>query len=260
MSAPLVAVPVRAGERFEAPGAPGMPVQSLNSAYVKALQAAGLAPVLVPTGMSSEPAMSVVQGLVLPGGPDLDPQRYGEEVNGTLEVDRSSDELELGMLSLALERGLPILCICRGLQLLNVALGGTLVQDLESQRGHHPTSSAGRGELAHQLAVVPSSRLSAALGTTQLSVNSLHHQGIGRLAPGLTATARADDGLIEGAEISSGAWVVGVQFHPEELVGTEPSAQSLFQAFAEACRQTPGGETLDSPKRQPLAPVGSLRR
>ncbi len=234
---PLVLVACTATSR---PGPQGEVAQAgVNRAYLDALEGAGLGPVLVPAGQPPDGRLlALMDGLLLPGGVDVDPARYGQAPHPSTEVDVELDRLERQLLEPALAEGRPVLAICRGIQALNVALGGTLVQDLADLRpgpvDHRP--DIGRRHLAHGLRVEPGSRLADAVGATDLRVNSLHHQGIGRLAPGLRATAWAEDGLIEGVEAPDQPFVVGVQCHPEELWRESAPLRRLFGAFGAAVR------------------------
>jgi putative glutamine amidotransferase len=210
-----------------------------NAAYVRALQAAGLVPlVLPPLGVAlAERTLDAVSGLVLSGGEDVAPWRYGEPPHRALEtVNEARDAWELALTTAARRRGLPTLAICRGIQVLNVALGGTLVQDITSQcPSALPHAQKGaRGARVHEVHVTAGSRLSEMLDAERLTVNSVHHQSIARVADGLRITARAPDGVIEGAEWSGNDWwAVGVQWHPEELIETpEPWDRGLFARFA----------------------------
>jgi putative glutamine amidotransferase len=208
---------------------------ALNSAYVAALARAGLMPVIVPPIVDPIRAPDVlghVRGLMLTGGDDVDPARYRAARHAKLgATDAARDAVELALIASAHERGLPILAICRGIQILNVALGGTLYQDLPSE---HPSAVRHAGEAArHGLRVESGSRLYGAIGAAATTVNSRHHQAIRDLAPGLRATAWAPDDLIEGVEGANGAqpWTVAVQWHPEDDVEV-----GLFERFAEAVR------------------------
>jgi putative glutamine amidotransferase len=206
---------------------------TLNTAYVRALEAAGLVPLAVPTMLAADragAALAAVRGLVLSGGEDVAPARYGAAPHPRLgEIDPVRDAAELALIAAARARGLPILAICRGIQILNVALGGTLYQDLDSERpGPVPhNDETGR----HHIHVEAGSLLERTLGTRAASVNSRHHQAIRDLAPGLTAVAWADDGVIEGAEPTDAKepWMVAVQWHPEDL-----TERALFDGFARA--------------------------
>jgi putative glutamine amidotransferase len=206
---------------------------TLNVAYVRALEAAGLVPLAVPTILAPERAAAALQGvrgLVLSGGEDVDPARYGAAPHPKLEdTDPTRDAAELALIAAARERRLPILAICRGIQILNVALGGTLYQDLESERPG-PVRHAGE-ETRHGLHVERGSLLGRTLGTGSATVNSRHHQAVRDLAPGLRAVAWAEDGVIEAAEPADpgAAWMLAVQWHPEDL-----TERALFDGFARA--------------------------
>ncbi|HEY6092447.1 MAG TPA: gamma-glutamyl-gamma-aminobutyrate hydrolase family protein [Gemmatimonadales bacterium] len=206
---------------------------TLNTTYVRALEAAGLVPLAVPTMLAADragAALAAVRGLVLTGGEDVAPDRYGQSPHPRLgDVDPVRDAAELALIAAARERGLPILAICRGIQILNVALGGTLYQDLPTER---PSEIPHSDETSrHGIRVEAGSRLGRTLGTSTASVNSRHHQAIRDLAPGLKAVAWADDGVIEGAEPADqgGPWIVAVQWHPEDM-----TERALFDGFARA--------------------------
>lgn len=205
---------------------------TLNTAYIRALESAGLVPLAVPTMLAPEragAALAAVRGLVLSGGEDVAPDRYGATPHPRLgPVDPARDAAELALIAAARTRGLPILAICRGIQILNVALGGTLYQDLDSER---PGSVPHAGEQTHQLRVEPGSLVERTLGTRAATVNSRHHQAIRTLAPGLKAVGWAEDGVIEAVEPAdaSAPWMVAVQWHPEDL-----TERALFDGFARA--------------------------
>ncbi len=206
---------------------------TLNTAYVRALESAGLVPLAVPTMLAPEragAALTAVRGLVLTGGEDVAPARYGATPHPRLgDVDPGRDAAELALIAAARARRVPILAICRGIQILNVALGGTLYQDLDSERpGPVPHSDE---TARHAVRVEAGSLLERTLGTRSASVNSRHHQAIRDLAPGLKAVAWADDGVIEAAEPAdtTAPWMVAVQWHPEDL-----TERALFEGFAQA--------------------------
>jgi putative glutamine amidotransferase len=216
----------------------------LNAAYVRALESAGLIPLVVPPLANAAAAVRVldgVSGLVLTGGEDVDPAHYGETARRELgPVNCARDETELALFAAARNRSLPTLAICRGIQVVNVALGGSLVQDLPSQRSDVGAHELGdeRTSRVHGVSIDPASRLASILGAQSLGVNSIHHQAIDRLGHSVRINARADDGVIEGLESDDPEWwMVAVQWHPEELVSTpEPWDRRLFAAFAAACR------------------------
>ena len=215
-----------------------------NAAYVRALEAAGLVPLVLPPldPRHAERALDAVCGLVLSGGEDVAPWRYGEAPRPELgTVNEARDAWELALASAARRRRLPTLAICRGVQLLNVALGGTLVQDIASQCRDaidHAVNDARRSRV-HNVDLVPGSQLSQLVDAERLAVNSSHHQSIARVADGLRVTARAPDGIIEGAEWEGRDWwALGVQWHPEELIETpETWDRSLFAAFGKAASE-----------------------
>jgi putative glutamine amidotransferase len=196
----------------------------VNAAYVRALLAAGSVPlVLSPLmgGALAGRALDGVDGLLLTGGEDIHPSWYGEEPSPMLSPpSRERDLFELALFAVARQREMPILGICRGLQLINVGLGGTLFQDLPSERpgavNHRPDSA--RDARSHRIRLSPESRVAMALGATDVTVNSSHHQAIKVLAAGLVATGWTDDDVIEAVESPAGApWLLAVQWHPEEM-------------------------------------------
>lgn len=215
----------------------------LNVAYTEALRAVGLRPYVLPVlrAADADAMLEGVDGLLLTGGEDVDPARYGERPHPALgDVHAVRDEFELALVRAARARELPTFALCRGVQVANVALGGTLIQDLPSEwpDALPHESGRGRGDRTHGVALDAGSRLARACGATEISVNSMHHQALARVANGLAATAHAPDGVIEGVEWTGDDWwMLGVQWHPEELLDTpEPWDRALFSAFAEAAR------------------------
>ena len=207
-----------------------VPRYRLNLAYINALIQAGAQPVAIPPGADATPLLDQLDGLVLTGGADVDPAFYGQAPHPLTEIERDRDDLEIPLIKAALDRGVPVLAICRGHQVVNVALGGTLIQHLDHAE-HIGDSANNRAEIRHpRLRVDPHSVLGELLATQKIATNSLHHQGVDQLAPGLRATAWSDDGLIEGLETPDGT-LLSVQCHPEELIGTQPWAARLFAAF-----------------------------
>ena len=216
----------------------------LNEAYLRAIEDARLTPIVVaPLEDLSrcDDVLSAVRGLVLSGGEDVVPGEYGAEPHPALGATNAQrDRWEIALVRAARSRRIPTLAICRGIQVLNVALGGTLVQDIPAQwPGALEHEDSERTLRTHPVEVVPGTRTEAALGSTALTVNSVHHQAVDRLAAGLKITARSPDGLVEAVETDDDAWwAVGVQWHPEELVATaEPWDRGLFAAFAARCRR-----------------------
>jgi len=217
----------------------------LNHAYVASAQAAGLTPVIVPPLERLDELHRIldsVQGVILSGGEDVDPSRYGARRHtASHEPHGARDACELELARQSHARGLPLLAICRGIQLLNVAFGGTLVQDIASEvpetLEHHLDDR--RQERVHPITVEPRSRLANSLGAAEVHVNSIHHQAVDRVGEGLRISARAADGIVEGVEWHDEEWwALGVQWHPEELTATsEPWDRQLFDAFADRCAQ-----------------------
>jgi len=207
---------------------------------VTALERAGLIPLIVPPLSSAEAAASVldsVAGLVLTGGEDVDPARYGEKRHEkVVSVNAARDATEAALVEEARARGTPVLAICRGIQILNVALGGSLVQDIPTQCEStidHDEEGA-RTSRSHEISIEPGSLIAKAVGTEHCSVNSFHHQSVKRVADGMRVTARSPDGIIEGIESTDDDWwAMGVQWHPEEMTeSAEPWDRGLFKAFA----------------------------
>jgi putative glutamine amidotransferase len=215
-----------------------------NQTYVQALLQAGAAPLLIPHICDHRllrAAYEGLHGLLLSGGEDIAPGRYGELVHekcGTPSLER--DETELMLTRWAVEEGKPLLAICRGIQVLNVALGGSLYQDIEAQvpgaARHDWYPGHPRNLRAHSVACQEGSRLAGIVGSQSLEVNSLHHQAIKDLAPDLQVTGRAPDGIVEAVEALDHPFSLGVQWHPEELVGEDVQARRLFDALVQASR------------------------
>ena len=181
-----------------------------------------------------------VDGLVLPGGPDPHPSRWGEPVHPTTVIDEPRDRIEYALLEGCIERGIPVLGVCRGLQVINVARGGTLVQDLPPGSVEH-RGSGDRTVLAHELRVLEGSRMADICGATRLRVNSAHHQAIGRLGDGLLACGWAEDGCVEAIEwAGDDYWLVAVQYHPEDLHAADTSHLRLFTTFLDRAREVRG--------------------
>jgi len=212
----------------------------LNNAYVAALESAGIVPVVIPPLANEESVNAIldrVDGLVLSGGEDVEPSLYRQPRSpecGESNIER--DRTEIALVKAARERRMPLLAICRGPQLLNVALGGTLIQDIPSEVPNalpHEVRDD-RAARVHEVDIDEGSLIADALGATHITVNSLHHQSVRDVAPGLKVTARAPDGIIEGLESESGDWwVMAVQWHPEEMNDSpEPWDRGLFRAFA----------------------------
>lgn len=183
------------------------------------------------------------QGLLLVGGSDVDPASYGEQPHPALgPTDPLQDALELQLITWARADGKPLLAICRGMQILNVALGGTLYQDVPSQitgaLNHRESATHPHWHhLAHLITLDPNCWLTEQLETTQIAVNTVHHQALKAVAPGLRVVAHAPDGVIEAVEGINPSFMVGVQCHPETLWdAVDPRWQRVFAEFVRACR------------------------
>jgi len=215
----------------------------LNEAYVNATRAAGLAPLVLPPLPPGElgPILDAVSGVIITGGEDIDPAEYGANPHPQAgRAHRQRDKCEIALARLARDRRMPTLAICRGIQAVNVAFGGTLVQDIPSERPSdidHDQSKE-RATRLHPVAIERGSKLAAAVGDAEIAVNSSHHQSLDALAPGLKLTATSPDGIVEGVEWAGDDWwMLGVQWHPEELVDdAKPWDRGLFKAFAEQAR------------------------
>jgi putative glutamine amidotransferase len=222
-------------------GEPPQLEMALGLKYLHALERAGCVPVVLPPLHDGclDALLDRVDGVCLSGGPDLDPESYGERRHPALgPTERQLDSFELALARAADERGLPILAVCRGMQLLNVARGGTLHQhlpDVVGERIVHRQSEAGERP-THWVTIAPESRLSQILERQRTKVNSFHHQGVAELGAGLIVTGRASDGTVESLEAVDREFVVGVQWHAECLIDRFGQA-ALFSAFVEAaCR------------------------
>jgi putative glutamine amidotransferase len=233
---PLIAVPaylVRSGRvKGWATSAVAIP-----ETYLTALRRAGArGAVVMPDELGEGEADQLLDGfdgLLLIGGGDLDPETYGQprelEVYGVLA---RRDGFELPLARAAITRAMPTLAICRGHQVLNVALGGTLEQHLAPGSVPHGAPGVAGGSSTHDVRVQAGSRLATALGATAAAVSSQHHQAIDKLGPDLEAVAWADDGVVEGIELTlPDHWVIGIQWHPEDTAGTDAVQQRLFDAF-----------------------------
>lgn len=222
--------------------------------YKAALEQAGAEVRELAPGRDPVPeALAGLDGVLLTGGPDVRPSLYGAETtHPTVEIDDARDAYELPLARAAIDRRLPLLAICRGVQVLNVAAGGTLIQDLPSERPgslkHSVTTPT--TAISHDVSVVPGTRLADIVAPLlkdghRLGVNSRHHQAVDKVAPGFIASASAPDGTIEAIEAAEPAsptggqsFCVGVQWHPENFWRTGETA-ALFEGFVSAARSRP---------------------
>lgn len=216
-----------------------LPASLIPLAYVEAIERAGGRPLLVPPSEEGvEETLDALDGLLVSGGPDLDPSLYGQESHPeTKGVHEARDRGELALLTRALERDLPVLAVCRGSQLLNVARGGDLVQHLPEVVGDEAHKHTPGAFADHEVTIRPGTRLGALVGD-HAPVKSHHHQGFGRIGRGLVETARAEDGTIEGLEDPEKRFALGVLWHPEE--GDDAA---LFRGLVDEARTYQAGRT-----------------
>lgn len=236
---PLIGVPTgrENSERFH-----GLPLYIMNQTYIRVLESLGALPVMIPLGMSEATLQGIFErldGLFLPGGEDIDPIHYGAAPHvklGTTDPER--DRTELLLTRWVLRSGMPFLGVCRGIQVLNVACGGSLYQDIESEcptfeKHDYMPPGYDRFRVSHQVHVEEDSHLVRAVGQ-QHRVNSMHHQGIDKLGAKLRVVARSADGLPEAIEVPQLPYVVGVQWHPEEMATRDDTSGHLFYNFVHA--------------------------
>ncbi len=233
MARPLIAVPAArlAPGRVEGWRVAGI---AMPEPYAEALRRAGARPALLasPDDADAEEILAPFDGLLLIGGGDVDPARYGARPHAELYgVDPARDDLEIRLLRAADRLGMPTLAVCRGAQVMNVAFGGTLVQHLPDLEGLAPHGAPTGEPVLHEVKALPGSRLARATGSEVLACSSHHHQGLGRLGQGLVATGWSGDGLVEAFEREAG-WMLGVQWHPEETAAEDPAQQALFDSLA----------------------------
>ena len=218
---------------------------NMRPTYMRAVSHAGGIPVILPLEASTEDLRQLsacLDGFLFTGGPDIHPFHFGEETLAACgDVSPARDQMELELLSLAMETKKPILGICRGVQLINIGLGGDIYQDLTSQFKedfpvahrqpfHYTTPS-------HKVTVMEHTKLKAIVKESEIPVNSMHHQAIRNVAPGLIVSAYAANHLAEAVEMPDYPYLLGVQWHPEYLWETFKSAAALFDSFVDACRQ-----------------------
>jgi putative glutamine amidotransferase len=219
----------------------GHPDTSVSTKYTQAVIDAGGIPVILPLRLPEGALVELavrLDGILFTGGGDVHPRRYGNQMHPLVRsVDEDRDREEICLIGEAARLGKPFFGICRGLQAINIALGGTLYEDILDQmpgaQPHQFSKDRPRDFLAHPVRVQENSWLAKILGVTQTGVNSLHHQGIRRLAPGLQPTAWAPDGLVEAIELPDHPFGLAVQWHPEWLQEHE-TMRALFRAFVEA--------------------------
>jgi putative glutamine amidotransferase len=214
--------------------------------YARAIVQAGGIPLVLPSFVEEVSSLlDSVDGLLIPGGLDIHSRRFGEELHPTVKLHEERDDFEMAAVHEAVKRDIPVLAICRGAQILNVALGGSLWQDLPGQakeymkaygmppqeHWHDPA-----GEPAHGILIKKASMLFKIQGSEALQVNTHHHQALKAIPSGLAVTATAPDGVVEAVELPGKRFVLGVQWHPECLFQKYPEHFKPFSAFVDACR------------------------
>jgi len=206
---------------------------ALPGAYLDAVTRAGAQAVIVDDVLDASELLDRVDGLVLTGGPDVDPGCYGQSRHPkTYGTDRHVDGYECELADLAIARSMPVLAICRGIQILNVARGGTLFQHIPDDPGvpAHGRPGEGEGARIQDVGLEPKSLVADVMGAERVRVSCHHHQAVDRLGDGLAVTGRAADGIIEAVELD-GAFVLAVQWHPEDTAGDDVAQQRLFDAL-----------------------------
>ncbi len=231
------------------PRPPHAPLYATGQRYVQAIEDAGGLPVILSPGLSDETLRATFErldGLLLSGGGDIDPAIYGEEPHSSVwGLDMNRDRAELAMARWSAEAQKPMLCICRGTQVLNVALGGSLLQDIESLqpgalRHMFDQEITPRQELTHSVRVAEDSLLGELIHADAAQVNSWHHQAVKRLAGEVRVVATAPDGIVEAIEIPGHRFALGVQWHPEWLYDQHPEHKRLFEGLVQAAVSTDG--------------------
>ena len=217
--------------------------QLLHASYIQTVLQAGGCPVILPASADKAvwcKTLQAVDGVVLTGGADVNPRLYGEEVLPECGgISALRDDYELPLCRMAIELKKPLLAVCRGIQVLNVALGGSLYQDLKTQLGpmiRHPNFDQ-PAEGVHTIQVEKNTLLESILQAEEIKVNSRHHQGIKRLAEGLTVCAKAPDGLVEAVSLNDYPFGLGIQWHPESMYDKDIYAKRVWDAFIGACKK-----------------------
>jgi len=260
---PIVGIPCQADFRERS----GRPIYGNNRSYIHAVESAGGIPVLIPLLHDTallEPLFAHLDGIIFTGGVDLAPELFGEDAHAELgEVDGRLDDFELALTRWALARDMPLLGVCRGMQLLNVALGGSLYQDIGAQCAGsivHCRRELPRNTLIHNVRIEVGSQAERVLGANEVWINSLHHQAVKDAGEGARITGCAEDGVAELLEVPGHHFVLGVQGHPEELYTSEKWCAHLFCAFVQACGEFHASRERVAVAAQLIAPVGSVDR
>ena len=256
---PLIGIPCHAGVRAETE----RPIYYNNRTYIHAVEHAGGVPILIPIFDDLDELHTLLprlDGLLLSGGIDIDPGNYGEEPHPLLtSTNPQLDALELAMARWAFDKNVPTLGICRGMQMLNVALGGSLYQDVAAlcpNSLRHPNWDLPRNTLVHDVHIEAGSRMEQILGTREIRANSLHHQAVHKPGKGVRITGRAEDGVPELIEVPGHRFMLAAQCHPEEIYEDVPAWAHLFVAFIEACTKPVTRITTEPLKVEQITPIG----
>ena len=214
---------------------------SATETYIKAIRRAGGTPIIIPITTREAELKAIlkrIDGVVMTGGEDVEPWRYGEQPIPELGgVYPARDEFDIKLIQMAAAKKLPIMGICRGVQAMNVAFGGTLYQDIPSQLPNSKVDHYFGTKRAHKIEIKQESRLHTILGDSAI-VNSVHHQSVKDIALGFIVTAVAEDGVVEGIEMKSGKPIFGIQFHPEVFVAAgDNDFLGLFEYFVKAAKR-----------------------
>ncbi|QGH33681.1 gamma-glutamyl-gamma-aminobutyrate hydrolase family protein [Gracilibacillus salitolerans] len=220
-----------------------IPSYNLHEKHIQSVMRAGGVPIIIPTGPEpmAEVWVSICNGIILSSGEDIDPNSFGANPSPKIQnTNKKRDLTEIELVKYAQKHRKPILGLCRGVTMLNVALGGTVIQDIETSNPNpiNHNQQAARPEPTHYIQIDETSRLYQILSSSNIQVNSIHHQAIDQLAPNLKKVAVAPDGVIEAVEAidKTSPMIIGVQWHPEEMASEDPSMQKLFDTFIMACK------------------------
>ena len=212
----------------------------LRTRYSRAVTAHGGVPFLVMMYQPDDNLQQIIDtadGFLFAGGIDLAPELYGEKpLNDTVKVDPERDRTELAALPLILKTSKPVLSICRGIQSNNVALGGTLYQDIPTEVASEVAHREGGRDTRHEMDIFEGTPLYDIIGRSRININSYHHQAVKKIAPGFEIAAFSEDGLVEAIYRKDKKFVLGVQWHPEFLFQKYPEHKTIFQAFVDACK------------------------
>ena len=225
------------------PNQDGLPTFAVNQPYARSISMAGGIPILIPLNLADEDVdqlLARLDGILFTGGYDIEPQRYGSQPHPKAkQIDKERDRQECQLVQAAINAGRPFLGICRGLQVINVAMGGSLYEHLADQLPGclaHDNHDKPRDFLAHAVSIERDTLLDQIIPCNQTQVNSLHHQGVNRLASALRPSAISSDGLVEALELPDVRFGLAVQWHPEELQ-EYASMRRLFQEFIRYCSE-----------------------